>query len=38
MQKIINKMLIVTLFFSVMTVSFAGGLEDKTNKIVMKKN
>jgi len=37
MQKIINKMLIVTLFFSVITASFAGGLEDKTNKIVYEK-
>ena len=37
MQKIINKILIITLFFSVITVSFAGGLEDKTNKIVYEK-
>lgn len=37
MQNIINKILLITLFFSVITASFAGGLEDKMNKIVYEK-
>ena len=37
MQKIINKMLIVSLFFSVITLSFAGPLEDKIDKIKYEK-
>lgn len=37
MQKAINKVLLITLFFSLMTMSFAGGLEDRTNKIVYEK-
>lgn len=37
MQKIINKMLIVSLFFSVITLSFAGPLEDRIDKIKYEK-
>ena len=37
MQKVTNKILLIILFFSVITVSFAGGLEDKANKIVYEK-
>ncbi len=37
MQKIINKMLIVALFFSVITLSFAGPLEDRIDKIKYEK-
>lgn len=37
MQKIINKILILSLFFSVIAVSFAGPLEDRINKIKYEK-